>query len=158
MTSLNKDASLISTRNIPRFQPCIIHYYGHASSLRIPGLYHIQGIKWRMITTFNRKLLEKQRAQNRFASYEVHIGHFFYNVSATVSFGNRLTLRARGNCRYMTLHYSPSWLYFTLLDSTLFTTALLHSIWPYITLPWIYFSLLDSTSFYIGSTSLYLTL
>ena len=25
-------------------------------------------------------------------SYEVHIGHFFYIVNATVSFGNRLTL------------------------------------------------------------------
>ena len=41
---------------------------------------------------FNRKLLEKQRVQNRFASYEVHIGHFFYNVNATVSFENCLTL------------------------------------------------------------------
>ena len=38
---------------------------------------------------FNGKSLEKQRVQNRFASYEVHIGHFFYNVNATVSFGNR---------------------------------------------------------------------
>ena len=37
-------------------------------------------IKWWMITTFNRKLLEKQRVENHFASY------------ATVSFGNRLTL------------------------------------------------------------------
>ena len=26
----------------------------------------------------NRKLLEKQRVQNCFASYEVHIGHFFF--------------------------------------------------------------------------------
>ena len=49
-------------------------------------------LKWRMITTLNRKLLEKQRVQNRFASYEVHIGHFHYNVNAAVSFGNRLTL------------------------------------------------------------------
>ena len=49
-------------------------------------------IKWRMITTLNRKLLEKQRVQNRFDSYEVHIGHFFYNVNATVSFGNCLNL------------------------------------------------------------------
>ena len=32
----------------------------------------------------NRKLLEKQRVQNRFASYEVHIGHFFYNINAAV--------------------------------------------------------------------------
>ena len=43
--------------------------------------------------TFNRKLLEKQRVKNCFASYEVHMGHFFfYNVNAIVSFGNRLTL------------------------------------------------------------------
>ena len=40
----------------------------------------------------NRKLLEKQRVQNRFASYEVCIGHFFYNINATVSFGNCLAL------------------------------------------------------------------
>ena len=38
------------------------------------------------------KLLEKQRVQNRFAPYEVHIGHFCYNVNATVSFGKRLSL------------------------------------------------------------------
>ena len=50
-------------------------------------------IKWQMITTLNRKLLEKQRVQNRYASDEVHIGHFFFhNVNATVSFGNRLNL------------------------------------------------------------------
>ena len=51
-------------------------------------------LKWLMITTFNRKLLEKQWVQNRFASYEVQIGHFFLqvNVNATVSFGNRLSL------------------------------------------------------------------
>ena len=42
--------------------------------------------------TLNRKLLEKQRVQNRSASYEVHIGHLFYNINAAVSFGNRLTL------------------------------------------------------------------
>ena len=44
------------------------------------GLCHIQGsehIKWRMITTLNRKLLEMQRVQKRFASNEVHIGPFF---------------------------------------------------------------------------------
>ena len=40
----------------------------------------------------NRKLLEKQRVQNRFASYEVQIGHFFDNVNATVSFVTCLTL------------------------------------------------------------------
>ena len=28
-------------------------------------------LKWRITTTLNRKLLEKQRVQNRFASYEV---------------------------------------------------------------------------------------
>ena len=43
-----------------------------------------------MITTLIRKLLEKQTVENRFASYEVHIGHFLCNVNATVSFGNRL--------------------------------------------------------------------
>ena len=31
-------------------------------------------LKWQIIMT---KLLEKQRVQNRFASYEVYIGHFF---------------------------------------------------------------------------------
>ena len=44
----------------------------------------------------NRKLLEKQRVQNCFASYmyEVHIGHFFFsNFNATVSFTNRFTNR-----------------------------------------------------------------
>ena len=34
-------------------------------------------LKWQMSTTLNRKLLEKQRVHNRFASYEVHVGHFF---------------------------------------------------------------------------------
>ena len=29
------------------------------------------------MTTLNRKLLEKQKVENRFASYEVHIDHFF---------------------------------------------------------------------------------
>ena len=33
----------------------------------------------------NRKLLEKQRVQNRFASYEVHIGHFFFSISMLLS-------------------------------------------------------------------------
>ena len=45
-----------------------------------------------MIMTLKRKLLKKQRVQNHFAANEVHIGHFFYNVNATVSFGNHLTL------------------------------------------------------------------
>ena len=40
--------------------------------------------------TLNRKLLEKQKAQNRFVSYEVHIGQLFSNVNATVSFGTCL--------------------------------------------------------------------
>ena len=43
-------------------------------------------LKWRIIMTFNRKLLERQRVKNRVASYEAHIGHFFYNVNATISF------------------------------------------------------------------------
>ena len=50
-------------------------------------------LKWRTITTLNRKLMEKQRVQNCFASYEVHIGHFFFfNINATVRFGNHLAL------------------------------------------------------------------
>ena len=44
-------------------------------------------LKWRIITTLSRKLLEEQRVESRLASYEVHIGHFFYNVKTTVSFG-----------------------------------------------------------------------
>ena len=58
-----------------------------STNTRTLPVYHIQ-LKWRtqVITTLNRKLLEKQRVQNRFASYEVHIGHFFYNVNTTVSF------------------------------------------------------------------------
>ena len=48
-------------------------------------------LKWRMITTLNRKRLEKQRVYN---CLEVHIGHFFfYNVNATLSFGNLSTFR-----------------------------------------------------------------
>ena len=43
-------------------------------------------LKRRMITMLNRKLLKKQRVQNHFASYEVHIGNFFYNVNTTVGF------------------------------------------------------------------------
>ena len=52
----------------------------------------LTALKWWMTATLNRKLLEEQRVQNRFASDEVHIGHFFYNVNGTVSFGNCLTL------------------------------------------------------------------
>ena len=61
-----------------------------------------------------------------------------------------------GTWLYVTLHHGSTSLYLILL---LFTTTLLHSIWPYITLPWIYFSLLDSTSTLdlLHSTSLYLT-
>ena len=29
-----------------------------------------------------------KRVQNCFASYEVHIGHFFYSVKVIVNFGN----------------------------------------------------------------------
>ena len=70
-------------------------YYGHTSLREYPDSSIskvLTVLKWRMITTLNRKLLEKQRVQNRFASYEVHIGHFFYNINAAVSFGNHLTL------------------------------------------------------------------
>ena len=37
----------------------IPHYYGHASSPRMPGLYHSQGIK--MVNDHDGKLLEMQR-------------------------------------------------------------------------------------------------
>ena len=44
----------------------------------------------------NRKLLEKQRVQNRFAFYEVHIDHFlFYIVNATL----QLLFAAMTECR-----------------------------------------------------------
>ena len=42
------------------------------------------------------QLLEKQRVQNRFSSYEVYMGHFYYNVNATVSFGNRIQISITG--------------------------------------------------------------
>ena len=81
---------------------CLPPYYEHVSSSWIHGLYHIQGPdRIRIITMLNRKLLEKQRVQNHFASYEVNIGHFFYNIYATVSFGNRLTLSI--------FNFSPDW-------------------------------------------------
>ena len=50
----------------------------------------------------NRKLLEKQRVQNCFASYEVHIGHFFYNVNVNVSFiisFNPVYIQIQGECQ-----------------------------------------------------------
>ena len=50
-------------------------------------------LTWQIIATLNRKLLEKQKVQNHFAFYEVHIGHFFYNVKTTVSFGNLSVFR-----------------------------------------------------------------
>ena len=70
------------------------------------------------------------------------------------------------------LHISLSWVYFTLLYSTM---ALLHSYllyiilpWLYftlhystlllITLPWLYFTLLDSRLLYRGSTLMYIIL
>jgi len=61
-------------------------------------------LKWWMITMLNRKLVEKQRVQNHFASYEVHIDHFFYNINATASFGNRLTLSV-----FRFKNFSPDW-------------------------------------------------
>jgi len=60
-------------------------WWVHSSSV-------VKGLKWQTITLLNRKWQEKQKIQNRFASYEVYIGYFCYNVSATVSFGNRLNL------------------------------------------------------------------
>ena len=52
----------------------------------------------------NKKLLEKQRVKNRFASYEVHIGHFSYNVTRLTNwetdktdFLTPLRMRVRGN-------------------------------------------------------------
>ena len=88
MAVATRSDQLISTNN-RRTPP----YYGHASVREYPDSSMskvLTVLKWRMITTLNRKLLEKQRVQNRFASYEVHIGHFFYNINAAVSFGNRL--------------------------------------------------------------------
>ena len=42
------------------------------------SIYKILSVlKWWMITTLYWKLFKKQRVQNRFASYEVHTGHFF---------------------------------------------------------------------------------
>ena len=66
---------------------CQVHKYLASTISKV-----LTALKWWMTMILNRKLLEKQRVQNRFASYEVHIGHFFYNVNATVSFGNCLTL------------------------------------------------------------------
>ena len=51
---------------------CQVHEYPDSTISKV-----LTELKWKMITTFNRKLLEKQRVENRF---EVHIGHFFYNV------------------------------------------------------------------------------
>ena len=63
------------------FQSCCLHGYiqtkGHFKSD-----IHVLSVL---------QLLEKQRVENRFASYEVHIDHFFY-VKATISFANHLTL------------------------------------------------------------------
>ena len=62
----------------------------------MPGLHHVMNmgqvqeypdfiiskvltiLKWWIMTTLNRKLLEKQRVENRFASYKVHMVTFFY--------------------------------------------------------------------------------
>ena len=72
--------------------PLYPKYYGHASSPWIPGLYQnyiskvLTVLKCRIITTLNRILLEKQRVQNRFAFYEVHIGHFFLQCQCCCQF------------------------------------------------------------------------
>ena len=64
--------SIMDTRHVREYQDS----YTISKALTI--------LKWRMITTLNRKLLENQRVQNCFASYEVHIGHFFYNLNASL--------------------------------------------------------------------------
>ena len=45
-----------------------------------------------MITTLKRKLLEKQRVQNRFASYEKYIGHFFLQCQCYCQFWKSFNL------------------------------------------------------------------
>ena len=55
-------------------------YYVHTSVREYPDSTIskvLTVLKWRIMTTLNRKLLEKQKVENRFASYEVHIDHFF---------------------------------------------------------------------------------
>jgi len=65
-----------------------VHEYPDSSISKILTI-----LKWQMTTILNRKLLEKQKVQNHFASYEKHIARsLFYNFNAIVSFGNRLTL------------------------------------------------------------------
>ena len=60
-------------------------------------------LKWRMITALNRKQLEKQTVQNRFASNEVQIGHFFLQCQCYCQFFfNRLTLSI-----FRFLNFSP---------------------------------------------------
>ena len=52
-------------------------------------------LRWRMITTLNRKLLEKQRAIELLCFLRgTHRSLFFYNVNATVRFGNCLRWHA----------------------------------------------------------------
>ena len=79
--------------NSPVFTPPGCEQVGTTVQI-IPGRHHTQSImdvhqvreypdstiskvltmsKWQMITTLNRKLLEKQGVQNRFASYEVQL-------------------------------------------------------------------------------------
>ena len=62
--------------------------YAIHPSPQIPRLYHIQGIDRIKMAheMLNRKLLEKQRVQNRSASYEVHIGHFFLQCQCYCQF------------------------------------------------------------------------
>ena len=48
-----------------------VHKYPDSSISKVLTI-----LKWQMTTTLKRKLLEKQRVQNCFASYEKYIGHF----------------------------------------------------------------------------------
>ena len=51
-------------------EACQVHEYPDSTISKVLSV-----LNWRMITMLNRKLLEKQRVENRFAAYEVHI-HF----------------------------------------------------------------------------------
>ena len=85
-------------------------YYGHTSSPQTPDstvTKVLTVLKWHMITTLNRKLLVKQRVQNRFASYEVHIRTVFLrsDTMATIFFAvhfSMATTRGRGKLATMT--------------------------------------------------------
>ena len=81
-----------------------VHSFVNCTVQIMPRLHHIMDtrqvhkyldftiskyLKCRVITTLNRKQLEKTLVQNRFASYEVHIGHLSMLLSVLE---NRLTL------------------------------------------------------------------